>query len=836
MRSSRPVLRRVTVTGTAMLLTLLWLPHKGAATLAGDVNGDQVVDASDVDALIVRLFDASFVGAPAADVNQDQLVTVADITITDYAAAGVSPPPTNTPAPPTTTRTPTATGTSTSTPVPTATPTATACVPQDVVPGTITGALESGDCAAPDNGGRPSDVYAVAANPGQAMSVQITANGFTPVVTVTDPGVYFEQATAPVEFLVTTTRPYQIEVSSVGAAKTGSYSLVVSVRNCPTAVRAVVPTAGGKTISTGLRDDDCPDPFEPDTPAHRYTFTAQAGKPVQIDMNVSGSFDAFVPDPFLSLYGPAPIGALTGYFLGCDDSTGGFLDNGSSNASLFFYPLETGTYTIVASGAGLTGSYAITFSLPACAPTPAAASSTPTVLDGTLTGTSCPAPPPLPDATKTEPDGRADLWTVDLNAGDVLGAKLISVDLFDTQLYVLDPNQALLAADDDGSEDGGFDSQLAFTAPQTGTYTVVAASNEALATQDDSTVAYQLELQRCPARPLAFDSPTQTSFQSTDCRGSDGAHFNSYRLNATGAPGQFVTVTMQAGDPTLDSVLSLVGPNGVRVDNDDDPLLDTTDARVSQALVPNGVYFLTATSFASSGTIEADFALWAQRCRTIPLTGTQANGEFRDEDCSLFLDGQTTGPKINVFTLTTAADQMLSVVPPDVGCALAVTPDGVQGPGPACLTDDFEMPLVGTGTTAVMVVAPDSSTRTTYTFPVTVCPTQLLNFNSPVQPGFISSTDCRDALGNPADSYVFRAPRGLTTFNGGNSGRLVPQFLSGSVSIDDTGTQPIVDEFATQSQDMWPIGTDLVTGLVVRSSTAGGGGAYEIEIDPPFFH
>lgn len=838
MKSVRALLRCVTLAGVAGLLAPLMMPRFAGAILAGDVNDDQVIDARDLAALTVRIFDAAFTGAPGADANGDRLISAADITFVVYAAAGQSPPPSATAGTPVATATNAPTALPTATPSVTSTPAPDACAPQVVQPGTIHGSLEPGDCANLASNGQPSDVYTVTASVGEAVSVQITATGFTPIVTVADAGVYFGQATAPVEFLVTTTRPYQIIVSSVGAATTGNYSLVVGARTCPTGAMAVTPVSGGETLKPALRADDCPDPFLPSTPAHRFAFAAQAGQPVEIDM-VTDPNSTAVPDPFLTLYGPPESGDFTGYFLVSDADSGGAVGNGTTNASVYFLPIESGIYTVVANGAGRPGPYEITFSLPPCIATAAPVSSSPTQLSGTLSQTSCPAPPPLPAAVKTDADTRADLWTVDLDAGDVIAAKLISVDAFDPQLYLLGPDQTLLAADDDGSEDGGLDSQLAITAPQAGTYTIVAASNQSAVTRSGMSVRYQLDLQRCPARPLAFDSQTNASFAVSDCRGTDGAHFNSYRLDATGLAGQFVTVTMHAtDDPTpLDPVLSLSGPNGVRSDNDDDPFQNTTDARVSTMLAQAGDYFVTATSFPSAGEVEAGFVLWAQRCQTIPISGTVAQGQFQDDDCSLFADGTTVGPKLNVFTLATAANQMLTVVPASVGCTLAVTADGLQGPGPKCLTNEFPMPLINPGTTAVMVVAPGSTNRGTYDFPVAVCPAQLVNYDSSDQSGTIVSSRCRDAAGIPSDAFIFRAPRDLTLFNTGFGGRFVAtQFANGSLSADDSGVAPLSEMFFTSSDVLWPVGPDLFSGLIIRPTNTSGSGAYAIEITPPLLH
>ncbi|HVN86172.1 MAG TPA: pre-peptidase C-terminal domain-containing protein [Candidatus Binatia bacterium] len=796
----------------------------------GDVDGNGGVELRDLAVLIHRLFDVTIQPAPGADANGDGFVGAADLVFVVYAVTGdlpVATPPTGT-----------ATRTFSSTPSPTPTPTSIACVSAAITPGTITGQLDLSDCK-PTGGSRPTDVYDVAAIPGQAMKVSIAASGFAPSVIIQDAGVYFGQAKAPTEFLTTTARPYRIFVSSAeSGGMTGAYSLSVSVRDCPTAPIAVTPTTQGTSVSGTLRNDgvrDCPDPAQPDLPAHRYTFTAHAGTPVRIDMATNPNSTA-VPDPFLSLYGPAPTDAFTGYVLASDDRTGGVVANGTTSASLFFYPLENGTYTIVASGAGKDGPYTIDFSLPACAATPVTVSSVPMVLNGTLRVTSCPAPPALPTGGASAVNTRADLWTVDLSAGDVIGVKMTSADPFDAQLYLLAPEHTLLAADNDDSEDGGTDAQLAFTVPRAGTYTVVAASNDATVTQDGGTARYQLEIQRCPARTLTVDVATDTAFTVSDCRGDNGVHVNSYRLEGAAA-GEFATITMAAAKSDLDAVLSVVGSNGIRSDNDDDPFANTTDARVSQILAPDATLFVSASSFPANGTVEGDFVLWAKRCRTIAIAGPTANGEFRSDDCTIAGRAGASAARLNVFTIDAGGAHMLSTVAPGVGCAWAVANDGTQGPGTACSTNYLALAAATAGPMVLIVAANDQTTSGSYSFPVSLCPTRLLTYESGDQTGAISSASCLDAAGVPGDAFIFRAPEGLTTFNAGWSGQLVgDSFSNESRAIDRSGITNLSDSFSVDADNMWRIGSDLMSALVVRPSDSRGSETYRISVTPAFFH
>ncbi|HUI26059.1 MAG TPA: pre-peptidase C-terminal domain-containing protein [Candidatus Kryptonia bacterium] len=817
-----------------LLIVLVLAAERRAASGAvpGDVNGDGRIDDLDPAVLSARVFDASLAGAPGADTNGDGLISAADFTGIVYGRAGVSIPPSYTPRPATFTPTPTRTPT----PTATATVISIACVPRALAPGTISDALSPGDCPASDTG-RLSDVYNVTANPGQAISIELTATNFAPLILVNDVGVYFGSAsgTTSIEFLATTLRPYEVVVtSSAPGAMTGPYSLKISVRNCPASnARTVVPTSGGVRINATFLDTDCPDPVAPDSPAHRYSFTAQAGTSISIAMQTNpASFD--VPDPFLTIYGPTPSGSFTGIKLADDDATGGFIDNGTTNALISFYAIETGTYTVVASG-GL-GPYSIIFSLPPCPAMNGPDLSSPAEVTGTLTDTSCPAPLPLPDALRTDLGTRADVWSISATAGDVISAKLTAVDFFDAQLYLLGPDHTLLTSDDNGSEDGGLDAQLAFMADRSGTYTIIAASNDPLVDEGDGvpTFGYTLDLQRCPAVLLTVDQSFNGTFGDNDCHGTGGTSVVSYAFDGTA--GQFVTVTMVADESSgLDPRLVLSDPNGGRIANDDDPFVDTSDSRVSRLLPQTGRYFVTASSDPDVGLIPADYVLTAQHCRTIPVTGSTANGNFRDDDCSVGTS-DAPGGKLNVFTLSAGASQMLTIMPPANGCAFAVTADPLQGPGLTCLTDYFLLPAIGSGTAAVIVAANDPSTRGAFSFPITACPAQLLNFNSGSTGGLFVGNECRDVTGLPGEFFFFRAPASLTNFTGQVSGTLVSDFSGASVLTDNSGTIPVDGSIGEDASDLISFGSDLVFGLAVRSASSSARGAYTVEIDPPIYY
>src|SRR6185369_11906213 len=114
----------------------------------------------------------------------------------------------------------------------------------------------------------------------------------------------------------------------------------------------------------------------------------------------------------------------------------------------------------------------------------------------------------------------------------------------------------LVAEDNDGGPVGiGFDAQLAATLAASGTYTIVAANNNALRPRDpaapddeEEIVGYTLHVQKCAnAGALRADAaPRSAAFNVFDCTGFGGVPFRSYVLDGTA--GEFVTVSMSSDD------------------------------------------------------------------------------------------------------------------------------------------------------------------------------------------------------------------------------------------------------------------------------------------------
>jgi hypothetical protein len=77
-----------------------------------------------------------------------------------------------------------------------------------------------------------------------------------------------------------------------------------------------------------------------------------------------------------------------------------------------------------------------------------------------------------------ENGAKAELWAVQLNAGDQVTVR-VSSSAFDTQVGVIDPEtRALIVANDDVAE-GNTNSEASFRAPRTGVFGIIVTSYDA---------------------------------------------------------------------------------------------------------------------------------------------------------------------------------------------------------------------------------------------------------------------------------------------------------------------------------------------------------------------
>ncbi|MGD0945784.1 MAG: dockerin type I domain-containing protein [Candidatus Binatia bacterium] len=856
----------------------------GAVSCPADIDGDGQVTALDLAVVVAAV--AGDTGDPTlqskADVNGDGAVTAADIVLVVGAQGpcSVTPPtattpaattptatrtpssltPRSTPTPTSTRSTPTASATPTVTPTPTPTATPTMVCPTEVVvlgptPTTINDTLASASCQR-DVGGEgilvPVNLYSVSGTPGSAIKIDVAAGSFVPYVVVYDADGQFwvedGSGPPPIEFYVTTSKPYEFLVSSSSAtADVSSYTLTVSSRTCPTPV----PLTFG-TVTGNLDGTECPDPGFPSTgvlpnPADIYSFTVtQVPTNVSIIMQQSSVNDDLYAT--LSMRSPNLVAGgswyngleLVSFDLDTDCSSQTAL-NPPSCAQINFLALQPGMYAIVASGAGGTGSYSLSLTSPSCRPRTlsnipadaplqcnpghagsctcspqASEGAPPTACGGTLTAnTACAAPLQIPGISDDEPGdvaSPADLYSFSANAGDVISILMTSDD--DAHLYLLGPApgvtpspgatppNVLIAQDDDSGIDdtrdipaGYGDSELAATLVQSGTYTIVAANNEQV-DPDFGPVNYTLYIQKCPSKGLVTPpTPVSDTFSSAECVGYGGIPYRSYSY-ATGKAGQFLSANVTSD--TVDAFVRILGSDGSVVENDTDPFATAgTDARASRILQQNGIYFIEVSTNVDTGEVDPTtipppgFTLTATTCPTKPAASVM-NGTFGSSSCVL-----STGQRYDVYSFRpTTVPSVASVSPPSNGCVLNLMAEGPQTPDDGCNSATSEMPLMSAGGYyGFMIAANDSGVTGPYAARFSQgCALVSATFGDVVS-GTLSGGGCTTADGALVKWYLVHGPADVVQFNTQLSGTVATGFAFGGALIDIFGIEPFTGAF-----------------------------------------
>jgi hypothetical protein len=808
-------------------------------TCRGDIDGDGQVTATDLQMVVTIV--AGEVATPTlrarADVNSDGAISAADV-VRDVQLQG----PGCVPVPPT------ASPTRTPTPTPTLTPTARlSCVVVPAQFGTTNGTLTPDDCQQRFNGTlRHTDVYSITGTLGQAITVQMTATGSPPIVpyvVVVDSDGQFGQAqgSPPIKFVVSSSQPYQIVVASAPAAaqELGPYQLTVTQMACPTPVVFTSFT----TKSGSLAASDCPDPGAPSVgaslnPADIYTFQVlTVPTNIRIVMRQQSVDDDIYPA--FSVLTPDGIEGVTQF--NNWDCTSDTSDLVCSEAQ--FMALQPGTYTIIAAGG--TGKYSLALTSPSCTtktlsnipsviPTPCTKSGPGCVLGSLSSSTGCAAPLPIPgisDFAPADANSPADRYTFTAVTGDVISVSMISDG--DAHLYLLGPapDNPLIVQDDDSL---GSDAQLAATLVQPGTYTIIAANNYGLYS-DDEPLAYTLQVQKCPVRAALTPSSTGVtldgSFSDTDCVGFGGVPYGTYSF--TGTAGDVVSVKMISED--VDAFVRMFGPDGSVVEDNDDLLAsnDTTDAQVNRILPAGGTYFVEVSTNGGADTAPffspPAFTIQARTCPAIPAAPGTINGAFADTDCQA-----TDGTPFNVFAFTpAAAPGAASVLPPSNGCLVALLAQGAQTPNSGCSTGAVDFPMVSsTGSYGFIVAANDPDVRGPYTAHLAECPLSLLTFGD-VRSGSLASSDCQAAGGAPADWFLVLAPANVVWFNEGVFGTVTASFAPVNVLTDMTGSFAFSGGLlGDDPSSMYSFGSDLAILLRIAGQTPADQGAYTVSIDP----
>jgi hypothetical protein len=512
---------------------------------------------------------------------------------------------------------------------------------------------------------------------------------------------------------------YTIEAGSFSSGASGDFTLTLESGAAvvePTAEPTEAPTnevviSGGDQIEVGASVSGTLSGGEAE-----YTFAGQEGDVVTITLE-SGDFDAFLI-----------LRDAGGSVLDEDDDSAGSLN---SRIQGFELPAD-GTYTIVVSSLGGSGSGSYTLTLDGEASTqPTAAPTTEPTIEPTDEPVASTGDLVYGDSLADTLENGPNLYTFDGEAGDLVTITLVSTD-FDAYLRLLDPSGRELTTDDDSG--GDLNARIAnFELPADGTYTIVASGFDDAASGD-----YTLTLE-----VGVVDEPTVVPTEPTDVpEGGDIAIGDtvsgtlgsslSETYTFAGEAGQVVTITLISED--FDTYLRLYGPNGDELVTDDDGA-GNLDSRISLFELPeNGLYTIAVETFSGD---TGDYTLTLS-------TATIDTIEYSDSvDGLLEVSGTAgyrfTGEAGDVITITVRSSEFDTYVTLSESAGsypLAENDDG--GDGTNSLIGPFTLPSDGVYIITVRSYSNSSGGR--YTLQLNQAELQDIEFDEPVTAVFDDET------------------------------------------------------------------------------------------------
>lgn len=258
---------------------------------------------------------------------------------------------------------------------------------------------------------------------------------------------------------------------------------------------------------------------------------------------------------------------------------------------------------------------------------------------------------------EVESVGDSDWFAIDLQAGqriviDLEGAPTDQGTLVDPFVAVYDASGVQIDLDDDGGE--GFNSRLAFTAPEAGTYYVGAgAFGSATGSYRLSATAQgeapAVAAAQAPATSVADDHPASTATGGRLALGGSvtgdleaGGDEDWFAIDLS--QGQSVVFDLEGdatGQGTLnDPYLTIYDPSGNEIDRDDDGG-DGLNSRLEFTAPSDGTYYVEARGFAGdSGTYRLSAQPGLQAVQPI-----QPPVDLADDD---FTSGPDTAGRLNL--------------------------------------------------------------------------------------------------------------------------------------------------------------------------------------------
>lgn len=482
------------------------------------------------------------------------------------------------------------------------------------------GALGSGDEQL--ESGEFVDNFTFTGEAGDLVELRLSSTDFDPYLMLRGPGgASFDNddaAPGDTNALITATLPasgeYRIMATSYAAGERGAYRLDAAgaqiaaqpVRD----VRSQFGNAGAGemlTVGTSVSGTLAPRDEQLESGEFFDIYTLQAAPGTRLSLRLRS--DAF--DTYLAAFGSDGFQATND-----DDATGGTTDSRIE----VMMPVS-GTLTVAATSyaAGETGGYTLV-----AEPSSAASggpidpgTSTPLTLGDAVAGM-------LEASDDRGQRGIEDSFVFQAAAQQEIDFALTSAD-FDTFLLVEGPD-GFSAENDDDPRARTLNSRIRTVLPEAGTYRIVVTSYDG-----EGTGSYRLRTGAAAnaegevARntlPLVLGEKLTGTLGDADNTLETGEYADFYRFD--GQRGQRLTFTMESDE--FDTLLALDMPDGRREENDDRAGMEDTNSRLAITLPEDGVYQLTATSFAPgmAGTYSLTMQTAEDSVRTVVPTSSRA--------------------------------------------------------------------------------------------------------------------------------------------------------------------------------------------------------------------
>ncbi|MFT5994341.1 MAG: hypothetical protein ACI82G_003353, partial [Bradymonadia bacterium] len=273
-------------------------------------------------------------------------------------------------------------------------------------------------------------------------------------------------------------------------------------------------------------------------------------------------------------------------------------------------------------------------------------------------------------------------YSLTANAGDGYEVRLVS-DEFDTYLIVQAPSGAVVEMNDDF--DGSLNSGVRFQALESGDYSVIASSFgcEPSGLFQLTTTVVDPSMMPDPtlaivSTPIAYSVPVSGELNAQD------AFFNQRDTFADvytfeGAAGGHIAASLDSD--AFDAYLTLIGPSGLTLAQDDDGG-ENTNSAVTLMLTESGTYRLVATSFSQRS--EGAYTLAVTDDYVAPiasatelLAGQTLSGSLGGSH--QFRVSLEAGQPIELSVDSTDFDTVVQIMDPVASYSLGSDDDGGEG-------------------------------------------------------------------------------------------------------------------------------------------------------------